>query len=46
MEGLGLQITTIHQELGASGRWQAHWRSKDRRLAIHAAAAAVDPLAP
>ena len=33
MDGLGLQITTIYQEPGASGRWQAHWRAKDRRLA-------------
>ena len=32
MDRLGFQITTIHQEPGASGQWQAHWRVRDQRL--------------
>jgi len=32
MERLGCQITTIRQEPGASGQWQAHWGVRDQRL--------------
>jgi hypothetical protein len=32
MDRLGCQITTIHKEPGASGRWQAHWRARDPSL--------------